>query len=206
MKARLGELQARLESHESRRSQSAEASDGGNNTLNALTAAPFPPTNKHDGTNSNHAPTTANAAAALDDKTGAQQLPPQQAMHFMQQQPNLYEQPVDDPENTLFPQMANPHHSNMLSSPPPSQPSPTSHGLLSPPTHPDQQAAQQGQQGSRGGKNSQDFMVDCLRFQSQLLNKLHNLQQETGFPGPFPGAVHSTFLFLFFFSCFLLYL
>lgn len=89
------------------------------------------------------------------------------------QQPNLYEQPVDDPENSLFPQIA-PH--GMLSSPPPSQPSPTAHGLLSPPTQADQT------QDPRTGKNSQDFMVDCLRFQSQLLSRLNNLQQETGFP------------------------
>lgn len=96
------------------------------------------------------------------------------------QQPNLYEQPVDDPENTLFPHMT-PH--GMLNSPPPSQPSPTAHGLLSPPTQADQT------QDPRTGKNSQDFMMDCLRFQSQLLSRLNNLQQETGFPAYQNGAM-----------------
>ena len=157
MKARLGELQARLESHEARRSQSADAID-------TAVSLPAQPTTNPDGS-------ISPAVGAMTDKPDMlpqQPLPPQ----FMQQ-PNLYEQPVDDPENSLFPQVA--HHS-MLSSPPPSQPSPTAHGLLSPPTQADQT------QDPRTGKNSQDFMVDCLRFQSQLLSRLNNLQQETGFP------------------------
>lgn len=33
---------------------------------------------------------------------------------------------------------------------------------------------------------SQDFMMDCLRFQTQLLNRLNNLEQEPVYPqGPY---------------------
>lgn len=171
MKARLGELQARLESHEARRAQSADAND-----------SPAGPTShsfatKAGGITDESASRSMNVMAAKPDNIPPQPLPP----HFMQQ-PNLYEQPVDDPENSLFPHLA-PH--GMLSSPPPSQQSPAAHGLLSPPTH----AEQQGQsQASRAGKHSHNFMMDCLRFQSQLLSRLNNLQQETSFPESYQGA------------------
>lgn len=168
MKARLGELQARLDSHEKRGSNSSagtNASTPGSMTDSdsiappncplpttfTTTSAPLPP--------SNRAMEESPSPMALAGDKPAGQLP--------LMQPNIYDQPVDDSDPSLFP-----HAAHMMHSPPHSLPSPQMqpNGLLSPP----------GQSGSENGgsKMSQDFMMDCLRFQTGLLNRLNDLQQD----------------------------
>ncbi|CAH0052361.1 unnamed protein product [Clonostachys solani] len=161
MKARLGELQARLESHEGRR-----PSDGTPEPLH--TPNHFTPKSEALRMDSSPSP-------SIIDHSHQQPLPQ------LMGQPNLYEQPVEDPENSIFPQHA------IVHSPSTSQASPTTNGLLSPPVHPDQ--AQQQGQDAQGGK----YFVDCMRFQSQLVNRLNNIPQEAPFPGAYPHTpqVHS---------------
>lgn len=95
--------------------------------------------------------------------------------------PGIYDQPVDDSDPTLFPQA--PTHT-MHSPPTHSYPSPQSqhHGLLSPP----QPGSENG-----GGKMSQDFMMDCLRFQTQLLDRLNTVQDPAYPVGPYGPADNS---------------
>lgn len=187
MKARLGELQARLESHEARRSQSVDANEGpGTTTPNSfhskageviyLEGSASPSSHHSDSFQQHHV-------------HHAQQQHPHMPQHMLPGQPNLYEQPVEDPENSLFAQAR-----GLLNSPPTSQPSPSPHGLLSPPTHMDQQAPlahlqqQQQQQQARGPKGSENFMVDCYRFQSQLLDRLNSIQPDPTMTATFPTA------------------
>lgn len=193
MKARLGELQARLESHEARRSQSVDAHEvPGNTTPNSFHSK-----------SSDIICLEGSASPSASHHSDSHLPPPQHHHHHMtqqmmhpHQQPNLYEQPVEDPENSLFSQAA---ARGLLNSPPTSQPSPSPHGLLSPPTHMDQQAhhahlsqqppqQQQLPQDPREGKGSQNFMMDCLRFQSQLLDRLNSIQPDPALTGPFPQA------------------
>lgn len=177
MKARLGELQARLDSHE-KRSQSATSThtsspasmtalDTGDSAIPPLpcglpraftaTSAPLPPSHIMEESPSP-------MALANDKPLGQLPLMP----------PSIYDQPVDDSDPALFPQA--PTH--MMHSPPQSQSSPPqAHGLLSPP----QPGSEQG-----GGKMSQDFMLDCLQFQTQLLNRLNGVSQDPAYPvGPY---------------------
>ncbi|KAG9250297.1 basic-leucine zipper transcription factor [Emericellopsis atlantica] len=181
MKARLGELQARLESHEARRSQSVDAIDA------PAIAIPTPALANEGSVSPTIAGTLADAGI---DQIPHHALPPQFLAH-QQPQPNLYEQPVDDPENSLFPRVAG-SHTLIMSSPTLSHRSSTTHGLLSPPTNADPAAntsassanaaqAAAPVQDPRRGKQSKNFMADCLRFQSQLASRLDNLQHETGF-------------------------
>ncbi|KAI6784864.1 uncharacterized protein J7T54_007958 [Emericellopsis cladophorae] len=181
MKARLGELQARLESHEGRRSQSVDAVD------TPAIAIPTPALANEGSVSPTAVGTLADAGI---DQIPHHALPPQFLAH-QQPQPNLYEQPVEDPENSLFPRVAGPH-TMIMSSPTPSHRSSTTHGLLSPPTNADPAAnasassanaaqAAAPLQDPRQEKQSKNFMVDCLRFQSQLMSRLQNLQHETGF-------------------------
>lgn len=90
---------------------------------------------------------------------------------------NLYDHPVDDSDPTLFQHSSASH---LLNSPPHSQASPQPHGMMSPlgqPDGPDQAA-----------RVSQDFMLDCLRFQTQLLDRLNSLQPDSAFTGPYSDA------------------
>lgn len=193
MKARLGELQARLESHEARRSQSVDANDmPGTNTPNSFHSK----TGDIIYMDGSASPSSHHSETFQQQHHHQQQQPhhhhPHMAQQMMQgQQPSLYEQPVEDPENSLFSQAR-----GLLNSPPKSQHSPSPHGLLSPPTHLDQQVPlahlQQPQQpqpqGPRELKGSDNFMVDCYRFQSQLLDRLNSIQPDQPMAAPFPAA------------------
>jgi hypothetical protein len=184
MKARLGELQARLESHEARRSQSVDASEGpGTTTPNSFHSkageviyveGSASPSSHHSDSFQPH------------PHIHHTQQHPHMPQHMLPGQPNLYEQPVEDPENSLFSQAR-----GLLNSPPTSQPSPSPHGLLSPPTHMDQQApiAHLQQQQARGPKGSENFMVDCYRFQSQLLDRLNSIQPDPTMTATFPTGM-----------------
>lgn len=168
MKARLGELQARLDSHERRRLQQATPDNSDTATSNGI-VPPYTstPANMH------HAPGSSCAGDDSSPSPMANASTPTAQMSMMQ--PGIYDhQPTDGSENAMFQQP-----SRLLNSPPQSHPSPGEHGLLSPP----------GQPGSeRGAKVPQDFVLDCLRFQTQLLNRLNNLQQDPNYPHPYPGA------------------
>lgn len=170
MKARLGELQARLESHEARRSQSVDANEvPGTTTPNSFHSK----TGDVIYVEGSASPSSHHSESFQPHHHHHPHMPPQ----MLPGQPNLYEQPVEDPENSLFSQAR-----GLLNSPPTSQHSPSPHGLLSPPTHMDQQAPiahlQQQPQGPRGPKGSDNFMVDCYRFQSQLLDRLNSIQPD----------------------------
>ncbi|CAG9955359.1 unnamed protein product [Clonostachys rosea f. rosea IK726] len=114
MKARLGELQARLGSHEGRRS-SETPSELSPSTLNyfmpksgalRMDSSPSPSMLDHAHRHHHH-----------------HQQPPPQLIGL----PNLYEQPVEDSENSTFTQHA------LVHSPATSQASSMANGLLSPP-------------------------------------------------------------------------
>ena len=180
MKARLGELQARLDSHEGRtRSHSSAASSSNtppdvNNMAHGgsmsdqggvpVSMAPgcgvpgvvpsgFVPFSQHPRTRSldNDSPSPLSNMGM--DMKPAGQLPLTMA-------PNLYDQAVDDSDPTMFPQAP----AQLMSTPPQSHPSPTVNGLPSPPRMGSDQHP-----GMAGG----DWMMDCLKFQTQMLNRLH---------------------------------
>jgi hypothetical protein len=88
---------------------------------------------------------------------------------------NLYDHPIDDSDPSLFPQSS---ATRLLQTPPQSISSPQPNGMLSPP----------GQPGSEQPKVSQNFMLDCLRFQTQLLDRLNNLQPDTTYPAVYSQA------------------
>ena len=152
MKARLGELQARLDSHERSQTQQTTPDNGDSPTTTELVRG-FTAINQMSGIES---PSSPNA----QDKATMSQVP-------TMQQPAMFEQPSDGTE-LMFSQMPR----NTLGSPQHTQSSPEAHGLLSPPGH---------TLGDRGSKVPQDFVLDCLRFQTHLLNRLNSLQQETSF-------------------------
>ncbi|KAH6604344.1 basic-Leucine zipper transcription factor [Trichoderma cornu-damae] len=93
------------------------------------------------------------------DKTPVSQLP--------LLQPTMYEQPADGDES-MFPPMSR----NNLNSPPQAQSPSEANGLLSPPGHTISDPT---------SKVPHDFVLDCLRFQTHLLNRLNSLQQEANF-------------------------
>ncbi|KAK5988947.1 Transcription factor radR [Cladobotryum mycophilum] len=144
MKARLGELQARLDNHERRFFQPTTPESGDSSTSNGAIPAAY---------------------------VTAGQPPPQDKMPSGQaamMQQNVYEQSATgSSESTLFQDA-----SKLLSTPPPSLPSPPPHGLLSPPSH---------SVPERETKVPQEFVLDCMRFQTQLLNRLNNLQQDPSY-------------------------
>ncbi|KAL7818582.1 basic-leucine zipper transcription factor [Trichoderma gracile] len=152
MKARLGELQARLDSHERSQTQQTTPDNSDSSATTELVRG-FTAINQITGIESPSSPIS-------QDKTSMSQLP---AM----QQPAMFEQPSDGAE-LMFSQMPR----NSLGSPQQTQPSPEANGLLSPPGHP---------LGDRSSKVPHDFVLDCLRFQTHLLNRLNSLQQEASF-------------------------
>jgi hypothetical protein len=165
MKAKLGELQARLESHEAQKTQTKDDKIG--QAVNATTPNSF---------------TTQTQSDPLDASTSpGGDMHQQQSIPHLLPQHGLFDPTVVKEDPSLFQQDTT---YGLLNSPPHSQPSPTAPGLLSPPTQADSH-------DPRSGKNSHDFMMDCLRFQSQLLTRLNSLQQETGFPGGFPASSKS---------------
>ncbi|KAK2592737.1 hypothetical protein QQS21_009580 [Conoideocrella luteorostrata] len=75
---------------------------------------------------------------------------------------------MDDSEPAFYS-----HNAQYLHSPPNSHPSPQgTNGLLSPPCRPE---------FDQSNKVSQDFVLDCLRFQTQLLNRLNTLDQDPNY-------------------------
>lgn len=152
MKARLGELQARLDSHERSQPQQTTPENSDSPTASELVRG-FTAINQMPGIES---PSSPNA----QDKASISQVP---AM----QQASMFEQPGDGTE-LMFPQMSR----NSLGSPQHTQSTPEANGLLSPPGHP---------LGDRSSKVPHDFVLDCLRFQTHLLNRLNSLQQEASF-------------------------
>jgi hypothetical protein len=152
MKARLGELQARLESHEQDKFQQATPDNSDSSTPTGAVRG-FTAINQMSGVESSPSPMP-------QDKNPAGQ------MSLMQ--PVMYEQPADGAES-MFPPL--PHHNN-LNHPSQTQTPPEANGLLSPPNHPN---------SDRISRVPQEFVLDCLRFQTHLLNRLNNLQQQVNF-------------------------
>ncbi|KAL6872006.1 basic-leucine zipper transcription factor [Trichoderma novae-zelandiae] len=152
MKARLGELQARLDSHERSQTQQTTPDNSDSPATTALVRG---------FTAINQMPEIGSPSSPI-----AQDKAPIGQVSSMQQ-PTMYEQPGDGAE-LMFSQMPR----TSLSSPPQTQSSPEANGLLSPPGHP---------LGDRSSKVPHDFVIDCLRFQTHLLNRLNGLQQEASF-------------------------
>ncbi|KAM0256216.1 hypothetical protein ACHAQJ_005087 [Trichoderma viride] len=156
MKARLGELQARLESHEQDKFQQATTPDNSDSSTptptEAETVRGFTAINQMSGVESSPSPMS-------QDKNPAGQMP--------LMQPAMYEQPADGAES-MFPPMPR----NDLNSPPQTQTPPEASGLLSPPNYPNL---------DRISRVPHEFVLDCLRFQTHLLNRLNSLQQQVNF-------------------------
>ncbi|PNP47102.1 hypothetical protein THARTR1_10607 [Trichoderma harzianum] len=151
MKARLGELQARLDSHERSKSQQAENADNVDSPATSGSVKGFTAINQMSGVEPSPPPMP-------QDKAPISQP---------QMQPAMYERPGNEAE-IVFQHLPR----NNLNSPAQTQASPEANGLLSPPGHP---------LAERVSKVPHDFVLDCLRFQTQLLNRLNSLQQEAHF-------------------------
>ncbi|KAL7934555.1 hypothetical protein V8C35DRAFT_31366 [Trichoderma chlorosporum] len=152
MKARLGELQARLENHERSKIQQAMDQDNIDSSISTEPVRGFTAINQMSGIESS-------PISVPQDKAPISQSPMQSA---------IYEPPGNGAE-LLFQHVSR----NTLNSPLQTQPSAEANGLLSPPSQP---------LSERVSKVPQDFVLDCLRFQTQLLNRLNSLQQEASFP------------------------
>ncbi|EHK17169.1 uncharacterized protein TRIVIDRAFT_227013 [Trichoderma virens Gv29-8] len=150
MKARLGELQARLDSHE-RKSQQTENAENIDSPPSSGPIRGFTAINQMPGIEPSPPPMP-------QDKTPISQP---------QMQPSMYERPGSGAE-LMFQHLPR----NALNSPPQTQPSPDTNGLLSPPGHP---------LSERVSKVPHEFVLDCLRFQTQLLHRLNSLQQGSNF-------------------------
>lgn len=171
MKARLGELQARLDSHERQRVHAV--SHGGNEMAHGVTGVPlgYNPnaltTNSHSNVNSlaslNSILAPSHGGETSQSPLGNDQHPP--AIPMLQT--NIYDQIAEESDPSLFS-----HNTQFLSSPPNSHTTPQNqNGLPSPPGRPDPE---------KPNKVSQDFVLDCLHFQTRLLNRLNTLEQESG--------------------------
>ncbi|KAL7947433.1 hypothetical protein V8C42DRAFT_286087 [Trichoderma barbatum] len=151
MKARLGELQARLDSHERSKTQQT-TQDSIDSSTSSGPVRGFTAINQMSGVESSPPPMPHDKAPISQS-----QLQP----------PAMYERPSNLGE-LMFQHMPR----NTLSSPSQGQSSPEANGLLSPPGHP---------LSERVSKVPHDFVLDCLRFQTQLLNRLNSLQNEANF-------------------------
>ncbi|KJK81228.1 hypothetical protein H634G_03762 [Metarhizium anisopliae BRIP 53293] len=171
MKARLGELQARLDSHERQRIHAV--SHGGNEMAHGVTGVPlgYNPnaltTNSHSNVNS-----LASLSSILAPSQGGEtsQSPLGNDQHppaIPMLQTNIYDHIAEESDPSLFS-----HNTQFLSSPPNTHTSPQNqNGLPSPPGRPDPE---------KPNKVSQDFVLDCLHFQTRLLNRLNTLEQDSG--------------------------
>ena len=184
MKARLGELQARLDSHEGRSSQNntntsvpANISTTGNTPSTMHNATRTPESCNDAIPHSTIITSTWNGnptppARGVSEETSSPLIdtkPPQMPLL----QANLYDAPVQESDSALFQDPT-----QFLNSPPHSQPSPQTHGLLSPP----------GQPVIEPTGKPPEFMLDCLRFQTQLLDRLNTIQQDGSFPTQYGQA------------------
>ncbi|KFA65626.1 hypothetical protein S40285_05346 [Stachybotrys chlorohalonatus IBT 40285] len=180
MKARLGELQARLDSHEGRRNQHINNQTSQPNTdPNGNITVATSPMNSAQSTSSRSSisiPAPHSYGRNLTPPQVGEESPSPVAMdvkpvlnHMPRMQQNVYEQSATDAEASMF---SDP--TSFLHSPPQSQSSPQTHGLLSPPIQPG---------CDQSGKVPQDFMLDYLRFQTQLGNRLNTIQPDNAFSG-----------------------
>lgn len=165
MKAKLGELQARLDSHEGRRPQHlplALADSTANlSTTSQCLNPPFVNTSVTQ---------VAGTGAASDSPPSTFPATVSTPSNMQTLQSELYEKHAQESGSPLYHKEA-PFlgGSSSCHSPPPFQ----QLGLLSPPARPAPE---------RPAKVSQHFMLDCLRFQSQLLGRLNRLQNEAMYP------------------------
>lgn len=166
MKARLGELQARLDSHERHRLQ--QGAQSGHDIPHGITAVPVT-------FNQNLPPPSVNviAGATMASCHGGQASPDAVAADLHHPRPPML-QTNGTCENHIEESESSPN-GRYLNSPPNSHSSSlrTQNGLLSPPGRSDPEPS---------AKVSQDFVLDCLHFQSQLLNRHDNLEHNPSYP------------------------
>ncbi|KAK1239002.1 hypothetical protein MKX08_006063 [Trichoderma sp. CBMAI-0020] len=172
LKARLGELQARLESQEQDKVQ-LPLPESGDSSASPEVIRGFTAINQMPGIESPLSPTS-------QDKTSLDAARTAPMAHCSQMpssvQPAVYEEPAANGTEHMFPQMPG----NDLSSPPPqTQMSPEAVGLLSPPS---QHIIDQS------SRVPHEFILDCLRFQTHLLNRLNSLQQQLNFAPLYPSS------------------
>lgn len=161
IKARLGELQARLESQEQDKVQ-LPLPENSDSSASPEVIRGFTAINQMPGIESPLSPVS-------QDNSSSSQVP-------SSVQPAVYEEPAADGTEPMFPQMP----CNDLNSPPPqTQTPPEAEGLLSPPSQPivDQIF-----------RVPHEFILDCLRFQTHLLNRLNSLQQQLSFGPSYPSS------------------
>lgn len=172
MKAKLDELQARLETHEGSRTHISAS-------VNALPPPSMPPSAPFTSDESllHDAACSTMATMGMEEKERhplSSSMEPQALP-----QAYSYEQSIGDIVSASFQTLS---RDTMMESSPP-QRSPPPHGLLSPP--------QSNKQPTRDPQPDQqpNFMLECLNFQSQLMERLKQLQKETGFPAPHNGGL-----------------
>ncbi|KAH7324590.1 hypothetical protein B0I35DRAFT_475824 [Stachybotrys elegans] len=191
MKARLGELQARLDSHEGKNSSAgANPTATSPHTTPSMAQSTSAKSNNNTHANSKNTADTssyrASSSAPISQSYNGNPTPPghggaeespspidlssqSQVSQMSILQPGIYDhQPVMDTESAMFSSSA-----HFLNSPPHSRSSPQAHGLLSPPGH---------SGTDRNGHVPQDFMMD-LHFQTPLLTRLHTIEPDNGFSG-----------------------
>ncbi len=183
MKARLSELQARLDAHENDPTKQldslAQQTTPENSDASSGTSAVMPP--------STGSISTGPFTNSTDNDPTPSPLSPRREttpQHLGIMQQNIFDEASDDTDPTLFSQAT-----QLLNSPPPSHNSPQLHSLTSPPTQP---------LTNESPKDvHQDFVFDCLRFQTQLLNRLHTPEEIAQYPATYntaDGIQASTFL------------
>ncbi|KAG5921460.1 hypothetical protein E4U42_005842 [Claviceps africana] len=164
MKAKLGELQARLDNHERQRMEqiahstgdvpNVEAVSSGHLNLNTTMTSNL---GSMDGLNSFGSVPLTQRGVGVGSSPLAHERQRASAM--------LQEHGVEEKDSTFYP-----HNAPYLQSPPNSQPSPQGpNDLLSPPARADFEPS---------GKVSQDFVLDCLQFQGQLVNGLNTAEHD----------------------------
>lgn len=160
MKARLGELQARLEGREQDKAQQPLPKSSDSST-SAAAVRGFTAINQMPGIESPLSPMSQNKSS------------PSQVLSSMQ--PAVYEEPTADGTEPIFP----PIPRNDLNSPPQAQTHLEAGGLLSPPNQP---------MVDQSSRLPHEFVLDCLRFQTHLLNRLNSLQQQLNFVPSYPSG------------------
>ncbi|KAG5929619.1 hypothetical protein E4U53_002410 [Claviceps sorghi] len=167
MKAKLGELQARLDNHERQRMEQIAPGTGDVPNGEAVSSG-------HLNLNTSM---TRNLGS-MDSLSGFGSVPlrqrgvgvgPSPLTHERRRVSTmLQEHGMEEPESTFYPQNA-----PYLHSPPNSQPSPQGpNDFLSPRSRADFEQT---------GKVSQDFVLDCLRFQGQLVNRLNTAEHDAAY-------------------------
>lgn len=147
MKARLGELQARLDQHERKQKQQKRTSSQ-DITEQCIAPSAISTFSAHSsGEESSPSPVSA------DKPSTPQSIP-------MMHQPAIYDPCPDDLDGANMFAAHTAAGAHLLNSPPNSNHSPQPNDLLSPPVRPVTDAS--------GKPVSQDFMLDCLRFQTSL--------------------------------------